>query len=192
MCPQCKLPCFQVAVTTRGGVKKYVVRTPSRATAIKRVARKNYNSIAAAVVNSPSTSKSAISNMALKIRREMKVLGSASHDSVLCDTVEAVKFFSWERVSLELFRNLPTLMALLSNIVRKPSDRQPLLCMLASQLLKSRHPKLGLVQRAVSIMMYGNGTAKQVLKRNNSLCVPVWGNIYVSNIKYRCLVTCKQ
>ena len=83
--------CFQVAITTRGGVKKYVVRTPSRATAIKRVTQKNYTSIAAAVVNSPSTSKSAISNMALKIKREMKSLGSVSHDSVLRDTVEVIK-----------------------------------------------------------------------------------------------------
>ena len=144
-----------------------MVKTPSRARAIKRVTRRNYTSIAAGVVNSPSTCKSVISNMALKIRREMKVLGSASHDSVLCDTIEAVKLFSWERVSLELFQNLPTLMALLTKIVRKPSERRPLLCMLASQLLKCRHPKLGLVQRAVSIMMYGNGTTKQVLKRNN-------------------------
>lgn len=158
------VPCFQVAITTKGGVKKYVVRTPSRSTAIKRVIRKNYTSIAAAVVNSPSTSKSAISNIALKIKREMKSLGSVSHDSVLRDTVEAIKWFSWERVSLELFQKLPTLMALLSKIVRKPTERGPLLCMLASQLLKCRHPKLGLVQRAVSIMMYGNGTAKQVLK----------------------------
>ena len=140
-----------------------MVRTPSRATAIKQVTRKNYTSIAAAVVNSPSTSKSAISNMALKIKREMKSLGSVSHDLVLRDTVEAIKWFSWERVSLEFFQKLPTLMALLSKIVHKLTERGPLLCMLASQLLKCCHPKLGLVQWAVSIMMYGNGTAKQVL-----------------------------
>lgn len=135
--------------------------------------------------------------MALKIRREMKALGSASHDSVLCDTVEAIKFFSWERVSLELFQNLPTLMVLLSKIVRKPSERRPLLCMLASQLLKCRHPKLGLVQRAVSIMMYGNGTAKQVLKRKNVdvhmyEIALIWMYQTLMYFKYRCSVTCKQ
>ena len=90
------VPCFQVAITTKGGVKKYVVWTPSRSTAIKRVTWKNYASIAAAVVNSPSTSKSAISNVALKIKREMKTLGSVSHDSVLRDMVEAIKWYSWE------------------------------------------------------------------------------------------------
>ena len=42
------------------------------------------------------------------------------------------------KVSLELFHKLPTLMALLSKIVRKPTERGPLLCMLASLLLKAR------------------------------------------------------
>ena len=63
----------------------------------------------------------------------MKSLGSVSHDSVLRDTVEAIKWFSWERVSLELFQKLPTLMALLSKIVRKPTARGPLLCKVGVQ-----------------------------------------------------------
>ena len=63
---------------------------------------------------------------------------------------------------LELTKKVPTLMDLLSHIVKQPTEKKPLLCMVASQLLKSRHQRMGLVQRAVSIMMYGNGTSKQV------------------------------
>lgn len=116
----------------------------------------------AGVVNSPSTFKSLISQLALKIKREMKDLSSDSNDSILRDTMEAVKLFSWETVKLELFKKVPTLMSLLSRLVNRPAERTPLLCLIASQLLKCRHQRLCLVQRAVSVMLYGNGTAKQV------------------------------
>ena len=54
---------------------------------------------------------------------------------------------------------MPTLMMLLKMLVRNPTKKKPLLCIIASQLLKQKWPKMGLVQRAV---MYGNGTSKQV------------------------------
>ena len=97
----------------------------------------------------------------------MKVLSSRSYDSILRDTIEAVKQFSWDTVVLELQKQLPTLMDLLSQIVKEPTNKKPFLCMVASQLLKSRHQHMGLVQRAVSIIMYGNGTSKQVTEMSN-------------------------
>ena len=107
-------------------------------------------------------SKSIISEVATKIKSEMKDLSSDAHDSILRDSMEAVKHFHWDTVMLELLDKIPTLMSLLSQLVRRPAEQKPLLCFLASQLLKSRHQHMGLVQRAVSVMMYGNGTAKQV------------------------------
>ncbi len=92
----------------------------------------------------------------------MKAISSDAHDSILRDTIEAVKHFSWQTVWLELTQKIPTLMSLLSHLIPKPDEHKPLLCFLASPILKSRHQRMGLVQRAVSIMMYGNGTAKQV------------------------------
>ena len=118
--------------------------------------------MASTVVNSPRMSKSIIAEIATKIKSEMKALSSDAQDSILRDSVEAVKHFHWETVMLELLHNTPTLMSLLSQLVRRPAVQKPLLCFLASQLLKSRHHHMGLVQRAVSVMMYGNGTAKQV------------------------------
>ena len=67
-----------------------------------------------------------------------------------------------DTVWLELQKNVPTLMSLLINLVRRPAESKPLLCLLASQIVKARHQRMGLVQRAVSVMLYGNGTAKQV------------------------------
>lgn len=90
-----------------------------------------------------------------KIKTEMKDISSRAHDSILRDTIEAVKHFSWETILIELKEKLQTLISLLTQLI---GQQVPLLCLLASQILKAK----GLVQRAVSVMLYGNGTAKQV------------------------------
>lgn len=147
------------------GVRTYKVTTPSRKRNITRLARKTYVSMASALVNSPKTSQNVVTKLALKIREEMREISCESHDSVLRDSVDAVKQFSWETVRLELMQKTPTLMLLLSRLVGRAADRLPLVCLLASMILKSRHHHMGLVQRAVSLMLYGNGTAKQVSSR---------------------------
>lgn len=129
---------------------------------MKRITHRSYVSMASSCINSPSLSNAILKKLAIKIRREMNAISSSSHDSILRDHVEAVKMFSWETVILELTSKMPTLMSLLSQLVGNPSRRKPLLCLLASQILKSRHQHMGLVQRAVSVMLYGCGTAKQV------------------------------
>ena len=92
----------------------------------------------------------------------MKSISSDAHESVLRDSLEAVKNFSWETVRLELQQKMPTLMHLLCAVVRQPTRHIPLICLLACMVLKSRHQRMGLVQRAISTMFYGYGTAKQV------------------------------
>ena len=156
----CELP--QVHIPYSGGVRTYKVNTPSRKRSIKRLVRKSYVSMASALINSPTTSQNIVTKLALKIREEMRTISSQSHDSVLRDSVEEVKQFSWETVRLELVQKMPTLMVLLCQLVGRAVDRYPLVCLLASMILKSRHRHMGLVQRAISVMLYGNGTAKQV------------------------------
>lgn len=92
----------------------------------------------------------------------MKDISSKASDSILRDTNEMIKNFEWNKVARELMQRVPTLMNLLKQLVKRSAEKVPLLCLLASQLLKSCHQHMGLVQRAVSIMMYGNGAAKQV------------------------------
>ena len=50
----------------------------------------------------------------MMIRREIKNLCSSDYDSILRDTVQAVKQFNWDTVMLELLNKVPTLMTLLS------------------------------------------------------------------------------
>ena len=99
-------------------------------------------SVASAVVNSPSSTASVVKKIAAKIKGEMKDLSSISYDSILTDSVEAIKRFSWELVYTELVKKVPTLMSLLSQLINKPKDHKPLLCCLASQILKCKHQRL--------------------------------------------------
>lgn len=146
----------------RGGTRTFKVHTPARKKMIKKLTRRSFQSAATQMLSSPSKSKHIISQVSQKIRQEMKLICSDSHDSILKDNVEAVKHFSWQTVYLELTKQVPTLMALLSQLVPKPENKKPMLCLLASQLLAARHQRMCLVQRAISVMMYGNSTAKQV------------------------------
>ena len=114
--------------------------------------------------------KSIMSKIAIKIRQEIKQVSSETHDSILRDSVEAVKHFHWETVRLEMVQQTPTLMSLLSQLIGRASEHAPLLCLLASMIL-SRQRHMGLVQRAISVMLYGNGTAKQVVKNKHSTCL---------------------
>ena len=86
-------------------------------------------------------------------------MSSESHDSILRDSVEVVEHFHWR---LELLQQTPILMSLLTQLLGRAPEHSPLLCLLTSIILKSRHRHMGLVQRAISVMLYGNGTAKQV------------------------------
>ena len=66
----------------------------------------------------------------------------------------AVKRFSWDTVWVELVSKMqPTLMFILIALVPDPVRDKPLLCLIALMLLKVRLPKMGLVQRALSIVL---------------------------------------
>ena len=110
-------------------------------------------------MKSAATSDKVIREVA-RVIKEMKDLASIDNDSILRDTVEAVKHFSWETITSELQKKVPSLMRLLQCLVKKPRDSKPFIASLACQLLKDGHPQLGLLQRAVSVLLYANGTSK--------------------------------
>lgn len=129
---------------------------------MKQYARRCYQAVAATAVKSAPTSDKVMREVAKTIKKEMADIASLRSDSLLRDTVEAVKHFSWSTLTLELQAKAPTLMSLLRTLVRNPVNSKPFIASIACQLLKDSHPKLGLMQRAVSVMLYGNGTSKNV------------------------------
>ena len=138
------------------------MKTPSRMYAVKRMAWKSYGATASTLIMSPTMLQPLLTKIAMKIREEMRDLSSASHDSILHDTVEAVKNFSWKTVHLELLDKMPTMMALLEHITDKSPKKAPLPYLIGSMILKSQHQHIGLVKRAIYVMVHGFGTSKQV------------------------------
>ncbi len=61
----------------------------------------------------PATSDRILLEVARKIKSEMKFMGSVDNDSILRDSIQALKQFSWDTVYLELEANIPTLVKLL-------------------------------------------------------------------------------
>ncbi len=57
----------------------------------------------------PATSDRILHEVARKIKSEMKFMGSVDNDSILRDSIQALKQFSWDTVYLELEANIPTL-----------------------------------------------------------------------------------
>ncbi len=151
--------------------------TPVRKQGIKRLARRNYKGLSSTVLGSSEMTKSVVAQLCRKIIVEMKELSSDKSNSVLRDNVEAVKDFHWETVMSEFEKKLPTLVNVLKGILPRPAQQRPLLGLLISQLLKSRHQRMGLVQRAISLMLYGNGAGKQVRPCMHALYIRILINI---------------
>ena len=133
---------------------------PVRKHVIKRYARKTYPFSVSCLTKSKATSEHVLNGVVRKIKGELKLMGSQQHNSLLRDTNEAVRQFSWETVWLEMMRDVPTLTKFFMKLI--PKIGKPLLCFLISVILKQRSPKLCLVQRAISVLLYGNSASKQV------------------------------
>ena len=134
--------------------------TPIRKRTVKQVAYRRYKSIPSTLIKNNAALESMLMSLGKKIRAERRQLCSLDHNSVLRNSSEAVKDFSWEVVLLELQNNVPTLVKFLKRVF--PQCSSPVLCMVVSQLLKFVSPKMALVQRAISVLLYGNGASKQV------------------------------
>lgn len=96
----------------------------------------------------------------------MKNICSESHDSIIRDSNEGIRNFRWDRLFHELSQNMPTCVSLLLSMIPGKDDgkRVMLLCVIVSMMLKKRYPKMALLQRAVSVLLYGNDCSKEVHK----------------------------
>ena len=144
-------------------MKSFQSLSPWSAANINRICRGSYPSLAMSVAQSCRTGDSVLLAVAKSIRKEIKHLYSQTHNSILRDDHEGIKRFSWDTVWAELIAQTPTLVKLLSLMVKTPVKDKPLLCLMASMILKHYCPKVSLVQRAVSVLLYGCATPKKVI-----------------------------
>ena len=89
-----------------------------------------------------------------------EICSTDHHYSILRDSYEAVKRFSWESIWLEYQAKVPTLLALLTGLL--PKAEKSFIAFVVSLLLKRRYKHMSLVQRVISLVLYGNAAKKQV------------------------------
>ncbi len=142
------------------GQKYYRIGTPWRKQSVKGLAGR---SLLQSKLTSEVGKETTITNVSRLMLKEISDLCSLEHDTILRDNIQAVKQFSWETIWLELLSKTPTLVSLFQHLISSPEKNKPLICLLISMILKRRPPKLSLVQPAISLLLYGNGTSKKVI-----------------------------
>ena len=130
---------------------------PSRVEAASKLARKSYPPFAKRVVEnfSADTTKA----FAGVVKEEIKVVCSDDANSSLRS--DDVLEFSWENMWEEYETHLPRLSLFLRNII--PADNLNVICMIISMIIKCRYPKMCLIQKVISLYLYGNAVHKKVV-----------------------------
>lgn len=150
----------QLVVNYRGGKKTYAL-TPNRNKIGKRLARRSYPAFTKAVVTNFSVQT--VSAVCKKAHEEMKHLSLAVSDSVLSHgEVNLLLEFSWDVIWSEFQKYLPTVVSIFTGLTNDLPRNKPLICLLIAMILKRNHQRMSLVQRIMSIFLYGNGVHKQV------------------------------
>ena len=107
-----------------------------------------------------SLQKAVLNELAKEVSAEMMNFSTTKNYTLLKDSHDALKNFSWKSIWLEIQEKSPILLLFFQKVL--PKANKKLLCFLICMMLKCHCMHLSLVQRAVSVLLYGNGCHKQV------------------------------
>ena len=133
--------------------------TPTREEAAIKLARKSYPSFTKTVVE--KFSNDATKAFANAVKEEVKVICSDKTNSKLKSN--DVTDFSWDSIWSELLMYMPRLAIFLKEVLSDSSnDNRHVICLIISMILKFRYPKMCLVQKVISMYLFGNSVHKKV------------------------------
>ena len=147
-------------ISGKSGQRTYNIDDQLRKSCIKKLVYRSYKSLSTSLVNAEETCTFFRNAIGRKICKELSDICSTKIPSMMRDTNEAVKRFSWETILREFESKLPTLVALVKLVL--PHVSKTNLCFVIGVIVKCRSPHMALIQRAVSVMLYANGANKQV------------------------------
>ncbi len=114
----------------------------------------------------PATRKYLLKRIGVLVRNELISMCSDSTSSILRgQCVSELRDFSWEKLLTELEANAPVFLSILreSTRTRRPRpNRDAMMGMCATMLLKHRFSKMSLVQRVLSLILYAGHSGKRV------------------------------
>ena len=145
--------------------KEYIL-TPSRKKLAKSIARGSRYSLAVQAWEDLKIRKYILKLICVTLKREINTMCSDKTKSLLREQApDCLQNFNWSQLELELGTYAPTLPCLLdacfsTRVLRQ--NRTYMLCMCASLMLKNRRPSMSLLQKIVSVVLYGGHCSKQV------------------------------
>ena len=136
--------------------------TPTRQPTVCSLTRRSYKAATSAFTWLPRTQPYLLDKLVSQIRKEVNAICSLKHNSVLRGKHTTLKDFSWTRIWHDLTEKVPTLVKLFQKLIPKAGRKY--ICFLVSSILKKRCQQMSLVQRAISFLLYANGTNREVRK----------------------------
>ena len=135
--------------------RKCSVITPNRKKTVASLSRKNFRAASSGFVNLQGAKPHIIAQVAKFIRAEMKNICSIAHNSILRGHHDQM-----DSILTEFEQNIPTLLLLLRHLMPKANGK--FISFIVAVILKKRCKQMSLVQRVISVMLYGNATQKEV------------------------------
>ena len=133
------------------------------------MARSFNHSIIRECFSNSTNKKQLFWNLVQLLRREIKNMCSEKVNSLLLDKSSgALCELSWEKLKNELSSNAPILFCILQGCTLTKvtrSNRDATIGICAAILFRFHYPKMSLVQRIISIVLYAGHTAKQVINK---------------------------
>ena len=148
----------QVLLEYDSGTRKRNVGTPIRRHIIKQVYRREYSSTLKNLQKVLPAEQICVT-LAKTLLKEIEHMCHGDN-CLLQNTEESFKSFCWDAVWNNLMSKAPTVLQFFTLLF--PCAPKSLICFAISMVVRRRSPRMGLVQRVISTMMYGNGASKQV------------------------------
>ena len=138
--------------------------TPKHQRAVKALARRSNMALSNECLADMKTREYTLSSIGRMIRTELKKVSSIQ--SVLCSqSNDDLKNFKWDDIYNELKHKAPVFLGVLLSATKTRCARKnqvAVICMCAAILLKYRFKRLSLVQKIVSLVLYGGHCSKKV------------------------------
>lgn len=166
--------------------KTYYLKSPTTAHSVKQIVRGSYHKVMSGFATSAFHQRLLAGALSRTVKRQIRDL-FRDQSALVFGQKEHVKEFTWNELWDELSRKVPLLVFFLKKLVKDVDPSKPVICLIISMLLTKQNRKMCLLQNVISVVLYGNGSAKQVGHR----CVHTRATMYMKYVHsygYHCML----
>lgn len=149
----------------RTTTKNYIL-TPSRKPLGKMIARGSHMAIAKQCINDPKVKSLMLRHLILLFRREISTLCSDRVGSVMLgSSAEEMCAFSTSKFINEAKQHAPTLLQIIQSLTKSriaTNNQEAITAMILATLCKCKRPKMNLLHKIISVLMYFGHCNKKV------------------------------